>query len=469
MRTALYTRISQDSAGERAGVTRQLEDCEALSDRLGWEVVARFDDNDLSAFNGKTRPGFEAMLDAMKRGEFGAIICWHPDRLYRSMRDLERLIDIADAGGVQLRTVNGGDLDLSNSTGKMVARILGSVSRQESEHKGERRRRANAQRAAGGAWRADGARIFGYTQRGEPLEPEASAVGQAAADVLGGRSLRSIATDWNSRGLLSARGKQWSNLTLRRMLMNPTYAALRTYRGNVVGPGDWQPLVDEDTHRGLVAYLSDPARRPATSFERKHMGSGVYRCGVCDGRLYATRPGNGRSRVYSCRTSSGAHVGRLAAPLDELVTAVVLETLRRNDIGSLLSPREQFDVTVLHAQRAALQARLDELARMFAHAQIDASQLLSGTEDLRTQIAGVDSVLADAAATSPAVQLLDGEPDELETRWHACTPDIRGKIVDELMTVTVLPTPRGTKGVTVDRATGIRIVNPKYVRIEMKP
>ena len=87
-------------------MTRQLEDCEALADRLGWEVTHRYDDNDLSASSGPTRPGFEAMLKAMADSEFGAVICWHPDRLVRSMKDLERLIDIANGGRVQLRAVN---------------------------------------------------------------------------------------------------------------------------------------------------------------------------------------------------------------------------------------------------------------------------------------------------------------------------------------------------------------------------
>ena len=106
MRAAVYTRISQDATGQRAGVTRQLEDCEALADRLGWEVTHRYGDNDLSAYSGRTRPGFEAMLKAMADSEFGAVICWHPDRLFRSMKDLERLIDIANGRRVQLRTVN---------------------------------------------------------------------------------------------------------------------------------------------------------------------------------------------------------------------------------------------------------------------------------------------------------------------------------------------------------------------------
>ena len=59
----MYTRISDDHTGEAARRARQLDDCQALADRLGWEVVERFDDNDISAYNGKTRPGFEAMLD----------------------------------------------------------------------------------------------------------------------------------------------------------------------------------------------------------------------------------------------------------------------------------------------------------------------------------------------------------------------------------------------------------------------
>src|SRR5262249_36766908 len=156
-----------------------------------------------------------------------------------------------------------------NSTGRMLARIIGSVSRQESEHKGERRRRANLQRAQAGAWRSDQPRLFGYTRTGEHLEPEATAIRQAIHDVLGGRSIRSIANEWNERGMLTPFGKRWTNLTVRRVLLKPTHAGLRVHQGRVVGKGAWQAIVDEDVHRGLVAYLSDQSRRPATAFERK--------------------------------------------------------------------------------------------------------------------------------------------------------------------------------------------------------
>ena len=53
------------------------------------------------------------MLKAMADSEFGAVICWHPDRLFTSTNDLERLIDIANGRQVQLRTVNAVAADLA--------------------------------------------------------------------------------------------------------------------------------------------------------------------------------------------------------------------------------------------------------------------------------------------------------------------------------------------------------------------
>jgi site-specific DNA recombinase len=363
-RAAIYTRISEDQTGERLGVTRQLDDCLALADRLGWEVVDRFDDNDLSAYDGRVRPGFEALLDAMKTGRVDALICWHPDRLYRSMKDLERLIEIADAARIQIRTVNGGDLDLSNSSGRMLARILGSVARQESEHKGERQRAANVQRAVAGKWQTAN-RAFGYTAKGEPLEPEATAICKAVADVLAGKSIRAVSKEWNDKELETTlagttqkqHGKvhvvtgTWNGPRVRRVLLNPRYAGLKVHRGKEIGKGDWTPLIDEDTHRGLVAYLSDPARIICTSFVRKYIGSGVYVCGRCGGPMRAAFPGGkGSARTYECKAHQ--HVVRRGEPLDEYVEHVVLgylsepETRRR--LAVMLHSGEQVDVDRLH-------------------------------------------------------------------------------------------------------------------------
>jgi DNA invertase Pin-like site-specific DNA recombinase len=441
---AIYTRISQDSTGQQLGVTRQLEDCTQLADRLGWKVVTRFDDNDISAYDGRRRPGFEAMLTAMKAGEFGALICWHTDRLYRSMKDLERLIDVAEDKGVQLRTVQGGDIDLATSAGRMIARILGSVARQESEHKGERHRRANQQKREAGAWRATGRRKFGYTNSGEPLDREATAFRDAAGAVLGGRSLRSVANEWNAQGLLTTGGKPWSNLQLRRALKRPLYAGLVEHNGHIVGCGQWAALIDETTHHGLVAMLSDPERGRGGNFETKHMGSGVYLCGKCGGKLYAAFPHGPGKLHYTCRDGRN-HLGRSGALLDAYVEAIVLawfsQPKTRKRLSTLLNRGRDVDVKALQSQRDALQARMDKLARMHVAGDIDDSQLRSGTIEHRAQRDAIDKVLGKVARRSPAAGMLAA--DDPRAYWDGCSPDLRGKIVDEIMTVTVKPAPRG--------------------------
>ncbi|WP_202320832.1 recombinase family protein [Mycobacterium intracellulare] len=441
MRAAIYTRISLDQTGEGLGVQRQLDDCLALADRLGWEVINRYDDNDLSAFSGKTRPGYEAMLEAMKQGEFAALICWHTDRLYRSMKDLERLIDIAETKGVQIKTVQGGDLDLSTSAGRMVARMLGAVARQESEHKGERQKRANAQKASAGKWQTAN-RPFGYTMTGELLEPEASHLRQAMLDVLAGKSINQVAREWNALGLKGTRGTSWSAPRIRRLLVNPRYAALQVYQGKALEgvAGEWEPLIDVDTHRGLVAFLSDPSRIKCTSFEKKYMGSGVYVCGVCGGPMRHAIAGNPRVRRYECK--EGQHVTRRGEPVDALVEDLVLSRLSSPQVRLVLDSGEKVDVAALQAKRAALQARLDELAGLFAEGVIDGSQLRRGSNDLRAQMSGVDSLLADLAHTSPVADLL-AAGEKLRERWTELTPDIKGKVIQETVTIRIMPSPRG--------------------------
>jgi DNA invertase Pin-like site-specific DNA recombinase len=454
---AIYTRISLDRTGEALGVTRQYDACAELANRLGWTVASHFDDNDMSAYSGKRRPGFEALLSAIEAGEVDALICWHTDRLYRSLPDLERLIVAAEAHNVALRTVNAGQFDLSTSAGKMIARILGSVSRQEVEHKSERQKAANAQQRAAGKWRNGGAYVFGYDSKGQVVEHEAAMIRAAAADLLAGRSLRSLARQWTQRGVPTRRGGPWSSIGFRLMISNPRYAALVTHRRQVVCKGEWEPILDEETHLALTALLSDPARRSQQSCERRYIGSGVYRCGICGGPLQPVssnpaRDKNGQRRVsYGCRT--GFHLSVAAAPLDAYVSEEVLERLA-SSVTERYVGDDTADVAELVSRRDGLQARLDELGRLFATGDVDASQLRSGSAELHQQLAGVSALLAELLRSSPSANLLNG-PGLLEDKWATASAEMKGHIIDELVTVTVHSAPKnvGRWGRVEDRVT----------------
>ena len=80
---AVYARISSDQEGTALGVKRQLADCRKLAGELGWPVAEEYVDNDLSAFSGKRRPGYERMLADVAEGSRDAVIVYHLDRLTR--------------------------------------------------------------------------------------------------------------------------------------------------------------------------------------------------------------------------------------------------------------------------------------------------------------------------------------------------------------------------------------------------
>ena len=102
----------------------------------------------------------------------------------------------------------------------------------------------------------------------------------------------------------------------------------------------------------------------------------------------------------------------------------------------------------LRTNRAALAARLEELGELFAAGAIGAKQLRCGSGDLRTQIAGMDTVLAEAAQTGPvaALALAADEDTTLIDHWGAVSPDIQGKVIAELMDVVVHPALRRERG-----------------------
>jgi site-specific DNA recombinase len=433
-------------------VARQEQDCRELAARLHLQVTEVYVDNDTSAYSGKRRPGFEDMLDAMKNYQFDVLIVWHTDRLYRSMKDLERLIDIAEAQHVAIRTVQGGELDLSTSAGRMVARILGSVARQESEHMSERRIRANLQKAEAGKWQSAN-RTFGYTMDGVPLKPEASAVRKAAVDVLAGKSIQGVAREWKAAGLVGTRGRPFNAPSVRRLLVNPRYAALKTHQGKVIGPGKWTPLIDADTHKGLVAYLSDPSRVKCTSFERKYVGSGLYRCGVCDDTRAKGRENNRKSRAYVCRER--AHVLRQGEPLDDYVTGWVIEVLSAPK-AHLRLDNQKVDLDDLKVKREALVRRKEGVRRAHSAGSLDEAEYLADLAELAAQIAEYDTKLADATRTSPAASLV-AAGEQIWQRWQQMSPSERAQAIDEVATVTILPVSRKGHG-----------FNPTDVRIEPK-
>ena len=371
------------------------------------------------------------------------------------------MIEIADEHGIELRTVQAGTIDLSTSTGRKLARILGATARRNRSTKRNgigvptnRKRPPVAGRPPGAhsdtPWTANHSNL----KRACCGRPPRTSNGQ---------SVRQVAREWNAAGITGSRGTEFNSPHVRRLLINPRYAALRVHRGKVVRPGDSPAIIDVDTHHGLVAFLTDPARISGTGFERNYQGSGVYICGVCGGlmRHSVASAASGAAkgyRRYEC--ADHQHVGRSGEPVDHMVTSWVIEYLSRPDARLPLTSGHESSIAELHNQRIGLQARWTSSPHL-RRRRDQRQSATSGTADLRTDLAAVDAELAELSdqpgGRDPVRQRRDSRTWQQLTQDEraaiitelvsALSPDMRGKLIHELCTVRINPTWRGGKAV----------------------
>lgn len=384
---AIYCRISHDAEGQGLGVARQELSCRRLATNLGLEAVEVYIDNDISAYNGMHRPAYDQMLRRLRDGQFAAVIAWDCDRLHRSTRELEDFIDVLDVVSTPVLTVTAGEVDFTTATGRMQARLKGSISRYESEHKTERVSAAHANLAEAGRWKG-GPRPYGYDvyrdNYGRPLRDgrlavladEAAIVREAAARVLAGDSLYGVCNDLNARKVPTAQGARWRTQTLRRILTNPTTIGKREYRGKIVADALWPPLLSEDDWFQLRARLkrTRPDRRHTTSGEpsrpRRHLLSGgIAVCGLCGTRLYAHMRQSG-APSYNCMTGPDTNgcggVSCSARALDRLVTEAVLSRYATDPTASSAGDDVAAKPAVERATDHGSRPGIAELARLFA-------------------------------------------------------------------------------------------------------
>ncbi len=450
MRAALYARQSLDKSGDALAVSRQVAECRELADRNGWTIEEVYQDNDKSATSGKPRPEWTRLLADLKAGRFDVLVCWHTDRLYRRLRDLVDLVELAEKRSLKIATVKSSDLDLSTPSGRMVASLLGSVAAYEGQQKAARQVAANRQRAQSGVvlWTR---RPFGFDRDGarvKVVDSEAAEIRKAADHVLEGDTLTSIAADLNARGIRSTLGKPWSVTALRRVLLNPRTAGRTVSNGEDFGASERGILSTEVADR-LGAILRDPRRKQAPpSTAVKYLLSGLVRCGRDDAAMFAASNTQG-VMVYRCRSCYGS---RRLDLVDEVVMGVLTARLSRPDAAGLLDA--DVDTDKLRERLGDLRERRDGLAQLLAEGLLSAGAVRSQAEKLTSQIDAAELDLQAATGTSPLAAVVNAG-DVTEALDRLSLVELR-TVIATLMTVRIMPAGKGVK------------FDPEHVQIEWK-
>ncbi|MGY2702218.1 recombinase family protein [Nocardioides sp. HB32] len=441
MRAAIYVRQSLDKSGEGVAVARQLRECRALADRNDWEVAEVYSDNDSSASKG-VRKDWTRLLADLDAGRHDVLVCWHTDRLYRRVRDLAELVEIAERRDLRIASVMSADIDLSTPAGRMLAGMLGHAARYEVEQKGARQVEANRDRARRGIvlWTR---RPFGFDRDGHAVrivEREADVIRVAADRLLGGATLAAVVADLNGRGVLTTLGGRWTVKTLKQVVLNPRVAGRVVYRGQDMGQAG--PVILEiEAYERLRALLTDPRRKNAPSTTVRHLLSGIALCGreSCDREaMMFTTNGKNRTPVYRCRR---CYAARHRDHVDEVVLATIAARLSRPDAAQLLSP--DVDVDELRRQVTELRERRDGLAAMLAEGLLGADAVRAQAQKLSDQIGALERQISAATDGSPLAPVVGAE-DVRATLDGLPLTQVR-EIIRVLCDVVILPAGKGVR------------------------
>src|SRR3954468_24797911 len=195
-RVAIYCRLSKDRSGLSENTAIQLRECVEYAAEQGWQIVAQFEENDISAskFSKKPRPLYEALVRMVEENKVDIILSTEGERLLRQPKELDRLLDLAEPTTLsRIVHTNGEDYDLSTANGIYNARQDVARAERESRKISERQKRKKRAQAREGK-PGGGRRPFGYAADMVTVnEAEAAVLRDMADKVIRGWGFKEVA------------------------------------------------------------------------------------------------------------------------------------------------------------------------------------------------------------------------------------------------------------------------------------
>ncbi|WCD91448.1 recombinase family protein [Microbacterium sp. nov. GSS16] len=475
-RPVIYARQSVD---EEQGIGQQLDDCRAECQRRGWQIAGEFQDNDTSASKERgPKTAWAAMLKAFDSDEFDTIIVTETSRITRSLVDV---LDIRpprrDIRVVVIREA----IDTEHDDFMLKQLVL--LAEREVKIKGARAARYAATRRAAGH-PTPGKPPHGYRWvpqierdstgiRYRIDDAEAEDVRQIFREFLSGAPLGQIARDLSEAGRLTRRGSRWSSSTVRRVLLNPVYAALLApaqpsgeYDATAIDleactPGSWGAIVERDH---LVAARSRliGTKPNHNGTARKWLLSGLAVCAVCSAPVRSARgethptaradgSGAAQTRRYHAYRCVQGHFMRNGDIIDDFVSEVCIARLSEVDAVQLVTPRaDGVDVGVLHANREGLKTRRQSIARFVARGLMTDLEADDSLREIADEMRSISEAIARAVREDPLAEL--AEIDDVRAWWSGGTLARQRLLVEHLMTVKIHPVGHGKRVTNLDAA-----------------
>lgn len=323
----IYIRVSTfDQVREGFSLGEQEERLKEFCNFRRYNIYKIYQDAGISAKNDK-RPAYQEMIEDVKKGNINVIVALKLDRLTRSVYDIEKL----------MKFVNDYECDIDcmadESNGRMVMRIMTSVSQNEIEKCSERTKFGMAGAIKNG--HIPNRTGLGFKRKNKKLVPDPltkDIIVRIFDLYLEGKSHQAIANIYNKEKVL---GKtNWYDSTIQKILSNELYKGDYVNGKRTKHPTYYENVIEPIVSKEKWESCQYQKLRNARHYERTatYLFTNKLKCSKCGNFLggHATTKTNGKKYYYYKCNTCKTYFNEI--DIEKELKAFMLELAKQDDL-----------------------------------------------------------------------------------------------------------------------------------------
>ena len=328
----IYIRVSTfDQAREGFSLREQEERLKEFCKFKRYNIYKVYQDAGISAKNDK-RPAYQEMMEDVKKGNINVIVALKLDRLTRSVYDIEKLMKFVNDYECDIDCM-ADESNTTTSNGRMVMRIMTSVSQNEIEKSSERTKFGMAGAIKNG--HIPNRTGLGFKRENKKLVPDPltkDIIVRIFDLYLEGKSHQAIANIYNKEKVL---GKtNWYDSTIQKILSNELYKGDYVNGKRTKHPTYYENVIEPIVSKEKWESCQYQKLRNARHYERTatYLFTNKLKCSKCGNFLggHATTKTNGKKYYYYKCNTCKTYFNEI--DIEKELKAFMLELAKQDDL-----------------------------------------------------------------------------------------------------------------------------------------
>lgn len=328
----IYIRVStEDQAREGFSLGEQEERLREFCKFKRYEIFKVYKDAGISAKSDK-RPAYQEMLEDIKSKNINVIVAFKLDRLTRSVYDIEKLMKIVNDLDCDIDCL-ADESNTTTSNGRMVMRIMTSVSQNEIEKCSERTKVGLAGAIKQG--HIPGQRPFGYKSADDKTMIIDNATRPYVEKIfdmyLEWKSFQQIANYFKENNIYPK--KKWRDTTIQKIIDNKIYMGDYEQYKRIGKQENLEPIVYMNVVEPIISRAKwEECQRQKERNQRTYNRDRIYtffqmlKCPDC-GRIMKCKGSGGTKRKYMYYTCEHCHINFNESHVEKLLKNFIYDLL----------------------------------------------------------------------------------------------------------------------------------------------